>query len=270
MLLLAQIMYSLMANERAFLENVVRGQVAQRAVGAESSGMDAPSRAACMAALKDGCCSGEAIRAYLLSLSLAITTTVLGWGVVLPSYKVVADIEGEHVVSASHSVWSGAKLLSNDNTFGFDNSGLRVLTLAMIVGIAAAQQALLLIVWFVPLSPSMRSKLRATLKIIADWSSLETYLAALYVLRCQLGSMVDELGGQLVTKYGLMLSLESDPLSIHLPTGGILTIADPLLLLFLVALANELLLHFGVLRQTAQEAAAAAAASAAPAVVVEP
>ena len=36
-----------------------------------------------------------------------------------------------------------------------------------------------------------------------------------------------------------MLSLKSDPLTVYLPSVGIVTIADPLLLLFVIALLNE-------------------------------
>jgi hypothetical protein len=105
---------------------------------------------------------------------------------------------------------------------------------------------LLLVVWFMPLPSAVRSRLRGLLKIIADWSSFESYLAALYVLRWQLSSMVDAIGGDLVSKYGLMLSLEAEP------WAGT-AISDPLLLLFIVALVNEVLLHLGVMQQTAEE-----------------
>ena len=50
-------------------------------------------------------------------------------------------------------------------------------------------------------------------QIIADWSSFESYLAALYVLRWQLSSMVDAIGGDLVSKYDAVREAGPDGLS---------------------------------------------------------
>jgi hypothetical protein len=143
LLALGQIMHNLMARERRYLEAVVRNQATHQAAKEELL-LAQPSDGAgeMFAPGLPGFNQPGAVLAYsyFISLSLIFTTTILIKGFVLPSYKVVAEIEGTQVMSVSHSIWSGAELLGHDNTFGFDNSGLRVLTLTMVIGLAFAQQ----------------------------------------------------------------------------------------------------------------------------------
>ena len=196
-----------------------------------------------------------AVRAYFISLALIFTTTILIKGFVLPSYKVVAEIEARakfsrKCASNSETVYRSDLLRAlplaccsrgrkscpfrilygavpsclvmtireSQNSpdrrnfaahtpithslatlsliarppclrFGFDNSGLRVLTLTMVIGLAFTQQVcsrerraregqllsslssrhvsqvLLLIVWFMPLPSAVRSRLRNLLKV---------------------------------------------------------------------------------------------------------
>lgn len=219
---LVQAMHARAVRQRGDLESLARSSRGGRGIGADEAA--AEERAAKYASLRSSFAQlflpermqgGRGwdivglLISLLLSLLLLFVSAVLLRGLFVPVITIHSGMDGSTIGESSFSLWGATNALRTDSELhpSVNNVGLIYILYALIFFAAAARQLLMVAMWLAPLPADAQELVYHAASLVHEWVHVEPFLLAIYMLAWTMEHVLEIVGGELVSEYGMTIRI---------------------------------------------------------------